>query len=91
MTQQLHLHHGARALRTWPLGDKYYPATGATPEVVYPLAVEVDAHSVQHAALSFVPLRALFQLRRRIEDGHLLIAMWRLAHALKLCETLEAS
>lgn len=69
-----------------PLGGKYYPATSASPEVVYPLAVEVDAQSVRCASLSFVPLRALWQRRRQLEDGHLLITMWRLAHALGLLD-----
>lgn len=86
LIQQLSLHFGARTLRTWPLGGKYYPATGATPEVVYPLAVEVDAQSIQFATLSFVPLRLLWQRRAQIEDGHLLIAMWRLAHAVGLLD-----
>jgi hypothetical protein len=89
LIQQLSLHFGARALRTWPLGGKYYPATGATPEVVYPLLVEVDGQSVQYSTLSFVPLAALWQGRRQIEDGHLLIAMWRLAHAAGLLDPSE--
>lgn len=82
LIQQLELCFGARVLRMFPLGGKYYPATGASPEVVYPLAVEVDAQSVRCASLSFVPLRALWQRRSQLEDGHLLITMWRLAHAL---------
>ncbi len=75
---------GARALRSWPLGGKYYPATGATPEAVYPLAVEVDGDSIKDSALQFVPLRELVARRELLEDGHLLIAMFRLAHALGL-------
>lgn len=71
-----------RALRSWPLGGKYYPATGATPEVVYPLAVEVDADSIKDSSLQFIPLRELVAQRALVEDGHLLIAMFRLAHAL---------
>lgn len=78
---QLARHFRVRLLRAWPLGGKYYPATGATPEVVYPLAVEVAADSAAASSLSFVPLRALLAARARIEDGHLLIALHRLAHA----------
>lgn len=78
---QLLRHFRVRLLRAWPLGGKYYPATGATPEVVYPLAVEVAADGAAASPLSFVPLRALLQARARIEDGHLLIALHRLAHA----------
>ena len=87
LVQQMSLMFGARVLRTFPLGGKYYPATGATPEVVYPLAVEVDAQSIGCAALSFVPLYELWKARRQIEDGHLLIALWRLAHAVGLLDT----
>lgn len=90
LVQQLELSFGARVLRMFPLGGKYYPATGASPEVVYPLAVEVDAESVRCASLSFVPLRALWQRRRQLEDGHLLITMWRLAHALGLFDADQA-
>lgn len=84
VVQQLGLLFGARVLRTFPLGGKYYPATGATPEVVYPLAVEVDAQSLRCAALAFVPLSELWARRQQLQDGHLLIALWRLAHAVGL-------
>ena len=82
LTYNLLADFGARALRSWPLGGKYYPATGATPEVVYPLAVEVDAESIKDSALQFVPLRELVARRALIEDGHLLVTLFRLAHAL---------
>jgi hypothetical protein len=86
LTYNLLADFGARALRSWPLGGKYYPATGMTPEVVYPLAVEVDAACVKDAALQFVPLRELVARRELIEDGHLLIALFRLAHAVGLLD-----
>jgi hypothetical protein len=84
LTYKLLADFGARALRSWPLGGKYYPATGVTPEVVYPIAVEVDAESITDSALQFVPLRELVAHRELVEDGHLLIAMFRLAHALEV-------
>jgi len=84
LAQQLAMQFGGRLLRVWPLGGKYYPAPGATSEVVYPLAAEVDAQSVWHTALSFLPLRPLLRQRFLIEDGHLLIALWRLSHAVGL-------
>ncbi len=75
-------HFGVRALRVLPLGGKYYPSIGATPEVVYPMLAEVDAASLPHSALAFVRLSQLLSERDRIEDAHLLIALCRLAHAL---------
>lgn len=82
LAYNLYADFGVRVLRSWPLGGKYYPATGVTPEVVYPMAVEVDAAALQEAALQFVPLRDLVAQRALIEDGHLLVALFRLAHAL---------
>lgn len=79
---QLRLQFGLRTLRSAALGGKYYPAVGATPEQVYPMLAEVDAGSAADSSLSFLPLRDLWQRRHLIEDGHLLIAMWRGAHAL---------
>jgi SAM-dependent methyltransferase len=75
-------HFGVRALRVLPLGGKYYPSIGATPEVVYPMLAEVDAASLTSSALAFVRLSQLLSERDRIEDAHLLIALCRLAHAL---------
>lgn len=83
LCQQLLVMFRLRALRTFRLGGKYYPAAGATPEVVYPLAVEVDVKSAQHSTLSFVSLDALIAQRPQLEDGHLLIAASRLWHALR--------
>ncbi|MBL9008463.1 MAG: class I SAM-dependent methyltransferase [Myxococcales bacterium] len=79
---QLRQQFGLRTLRSWPLGGKYYPAVGATPEQVYPLVAEVDAESVATSSLSFVPLTELWRRRQSIEDGHLRIGLWRLCHAL---------
>ncbi len=79
---QLRQQFGLRTLRSWPLGGKYYPAVGATPEQVYPLVAEVDAESVATSSLSFVPLIELWRRRQSIEDGHLRIGLWRLCHAL---------
>ena len=84
VTRNLLAHFAVKAIRTLPLGGKYYPSIGATPEVVYPLLAEVEAASLPDSALAFVSLRELVALRHQIEDGHLLIALLRLAHALDL-------
>ena len=82
MGLQLRTQFGLRALRSWPLGGKYYPALGATPEQVYALVAEVDADSAADSSLSFIPLRELWRRRHQVEDGHLRIGLWRLCHSL---------
>jgi hypothetical protein len=79
-----HLLHlfGARTLQSWPLGGKYYPAAGVTPEVVYPVAVQVDVQTIKDSSLQFVALAELVAHRHLISDGHLLVLLFRLAHAL---------
>lgn len=79
-----HLLHlfGARTLQSWPLGGKYYPAAGVTPEVVYPVAVQVDVQTIRDSSLQFVALTELVAHRHLISDGHLLVLLFRLAHAL---------
>lgn len=73
----------AKALRLYPLGGKYFPSIGATPEVVYPFVAEIDAASLPHTALAFVPLAELLDARKHLEDAHLLVVLHRLAHALE--------
>lgn len=84
VTRNLLAHFAVKAVRMLPLGGKYYPSIGATPEVVYPLLAEVEAASLPDSALAFVSLRELVARRHQVEDGHLLIALLRLAHALDL-------
>lgn len=74
----------AKASKITPLGGEYYTSPGTTPEVVFPYAVEVDASSVGDSKLSWVDLEDLIQQRKKIQDGHLMTAAFRLAHALGL-------
>ena len=69
---------------TWELGGPYFSSPGVTPETVYPLVVEVDANEVAASALRFVECDALARHLDRIQDAHLLIAVYRLRHALGL-------
>jgi len=63
------------------LGGAYCPAPGATPELLLPLALELDpGHRTR--ALEWVRLVSLVHSRGRIRDGHLLVSAFRLAHAL---------
>jgi hypothetical protein len=72
------------ACRLWELGGAYLPTSGVTPEVVYPFVVEVNADECAGAGLQFVPLSELISQPHRLWDAHLLIATYRLAHALEV-------
>lgn len=84
-------HFAVKVRRLFPLGGKYYPSIGATPEVVYPLVAEVEAATLASSALAFVPLAELVAQRQHVEDGHLLIALLRLAHALGITSPTPAT
>ena len=77
--------YGVEAASVWELGGRYHPSPGLTPEVVYPLAVEVrDVDENPERALRFVPLDELVRERHSLRDGHLRIVTMRAAHALGL-------
>lgn len=65
------------------LGAAYFPSAGMTPERVHPFVVRLRGES---AALpyDFVPLAELRARLDRLRDGHLLVAIMRLTHALGL-------
>ena len=67
------------ARRVFPLGGRYHPSPGVTPEVVYPFAVDVKRVETE-SPLCFTPLREALALP--IVDAHLLTALFRLSHAL---------
>ncbi len=67
-----------------PLGGKYHPTPGATPEVVHPFAAIVRAEQVGRRPLVWTPLRALLPHASQLRDGHLRIALLRAAHALSV-------
>jgi hypothetical protein len=64
--------------RAWDLGGRYFPTPGVTPEVVYPLLIEARTGG----RLQWVRLSELLALHERVLDGHLRVALFRLAHAL---------
>jgi len=67
---------------TWELGGSYFSSPGVTPEVVYPFVVEVDATDTPSSQLHFVDCDIL--KLDHLHDAHLLIATYRLRHALGL-------
>jgi hypothetical protein len=73
---------GLDACRVWELGGAYLPTSGVTPEVVYPFVVEVTADKCAGAGLQFVSLSELTAHPELLRDAHLLVATYRLAHAL---------
>jgi SAM-dependent methyltransferase len=76
---RLHDEHDVEVERHFPLGGRYFPSTGVTPEVVYPFAVDVAAVG-ERSRLSF--FRLADALRLPLIDAHLLIALLRLHHAI---------
>lgn len=74
--------YGVSSGELWELGGSYHPSAGATPEVVYPFAIEVGAIAEGKQPLRWVPLEQLVAFRASLRDGHLRIAALRAAHAL---------
>lgn len=68
--------------KTWELGGSYFTSVGITPEIVYPLAVELDAQDFNQTDLRFFHLNDLLEITEKFQDAHLLILLNRLGHAL---------
>ncbi len=81
---RLEQEHGLSCRQSFELGGRYFPSAGLTPEVVYPLAVEVASMGRGAKALTWISLADAVAERERLLDGHLRIVVWRAAHALGL-------
>jgi hypothetical protein len=68
--------------KIWELGGSYFTSAGITPEVVYPLAVELKTESLSETDLKFFSLQKLLSKIDEFQDAHLLILLNRLAHSL---------
>jgi len=68
----------------WELGGPYYPTPGITPELVRPYAVEIDLYNLSDSPLVLVRLDDIMANVELIADAHLLIAIYRLSHAVGL-------
>lgn len=66
----------------WELGGSYFTSAGITPEIVYPLAVELNAENLTETDLKFFALKDLLESYDKIQDAHLLILLNRLGHSL---------
>ncbi len=82
--ERLAQEYGLEVGRFWELGGRYHPSPGVTPEVVYPVAVEVLAQKSELSTLHWLSLDELVRERSAIHDGHLRIGLLRAAHALGL-------
>ncbi len=67
---------------TWELGGAYYPSAGMSPEVAFPIAIEVIRQGAGGRWIHWVPLREIGPNLDAFADGHLRIAALRAAHAL---------
>lgn len=76
--------YGAVPGRCWELGGRYHPSLGATPEVVHPVAFEIDEEHSSPRNLYWVRLEEVIEHRAQLQDGHLRIVALRSAHALGL-------
>lgn len=87
---RLYDEYGIQVPTVHELGGRYHPSPGLTPEVVYPLAVEVEQLSSDPPrSLHFIPLQQLIAERARLQDGHLRIVALRAAHGLGLLGNAE--
>jgi SAM-dependent methyltransferase len=85
--QRLAAEYGLELEQLVALGGKYHPTPGATPEVVHPFAASVRSERAAPRQLAWTPLDELLAHASALRDGHLRIALWRVAHALGVGET----
>ncbi len=72
-----------RVLQVKELGGPYFASPGVTPEIVYPFVTEVEAEGISRSKCQFLALNELKTCLKLIQDGHLLINVSRLLHALE--------
>ncbi|MEZ6184497.1 MAG: class I SAM-dependent methyltransferase [Planctomycetota bacterium] len=83
VAERLAREYGVRCRRIVPLGGRYHPSPGVTPEVVFPLACEVEGElEAAERPLVWVSLREAVRERGLLPDGHLRVVSLRAAHAL---------
>jgi SAM-dependent methyltransferase len=69
---------------TRELGGAYFASPGITPELVYPLAVEIEAEDISKSNLKWIKIKNLVGNIDKADDAHTIIAAYRLAHAIGL-------
>lgn len=77
--------HGVTIRESFELGGRFHPSSGTTPELVFPLALEiVEEHDGAPTPLVWVELGELLAAESLQRDGHTRVLAWRAAHALGL-------
>ncbi|MDF1667038.1 MAG: hypothetical protein P1V97_35170 [Planctomycetota bacterium] len=76
--------YGLTLGQAWELGGYFHPSPGVTPEIVFPLAVEVTDEDDFGRDLVWVEIGDAIKNRAKINDGHLTTVLLRSAHALGL-------
>jgi SAM-dependent methyltransferase len=76
--------HGLELGECYELGGRFHPSSGTTPELVFPLALEVLGEREAATALVWIELRELIAADALQRDGHTRVLAWRAAHALGL-------
>ncbi|HVH44392.1 MAG TPA: SAM-dependent methyltransferase, partial [Labilithrix sp.] len=82
VSEQLAREYDVTLGETWELGGAYFPSAGMSPEVVFPIAVEVVRQGDDGRQLQWIPLRDVTSHLDQLRDGHLRIVALRAAHAL---------
>jgi len=71
--------YGTPIKRFGKLGEKFFPSVGITPEQVYTYVVSLTEANKE---LQWVNLKELYNNLEDVKDGHLLISIVRLVHAI---------
>ena len=82
IAERLREEFGVSVRHSWELGGSYHPTPGVTPELAWPFAVELEADAACDTRLRWLPLASLIHQMDAVQDAHLLVVAWRLAHAL---------
>jgi hypothetical protein len=64
------------------LGGKYFKSPGVTPDIEYPMVVEVDLSRSKTDALRWFPLREIANHIDELRCGQAITLLWRAAHML---------
>jgi hypothetical protein len=82
VSEKIHQEYQLVVSEMIPLGGRYHPAPGLTPEVVHPYAVLLEELQPESNGLVWVSLTELVENQNQILDGHLRLLSVRLDHAL---------
>jgi len=84
--ERLRNEYGVECSDVWELGGRYHPSPGLTPEVVFPLAVEVAHEDAGARTLTWVSVADAVSHLGALLDGHLRVVALRASHALGVLE-----